>query len=56
MKAPLQNWCEKSVFRKEKKTRNWIGIEVAKETYADAKRELEELEKASRSIGIGAQQ
>lgn len=49
----LQNWCEKSVFRKEKKSKNWLGTIVTKENYTDGKKELEELEKGSQSIGIG---
>jgi hypothetical protein len=49
----LQNWCEKSVFRKEKKTTNWFGREAVNDSYTDAAAELEELEKTSRAIGVG---
>lgn len=49
----LQNWCEKSVFRKEKKSVTWVGRSVVNEKYPNAMKELEELEKASQAVGIG---
>ena len=53
MKVHLQTGAKSWSFVKKKST-NWVGAEMTKETYGDAKKELEELEKASRSIGIGA--
>lgn len=50
----LQNWCEKSTFRKEKKTKTWLGAEEMTENFADEKKELEALEKASQAVGVGA--
>ena len=47
----LQNWCEKSVFRKTKTYNNWLGRQVTAESYTDAVKELEELEKASQVVG-----
>jgi hypothetical protein len=47
----LQNWCEKSVFRKNKTYTNWLGARVTPESFTDATKELEELEKASQVIG-----
>ena len=49
----LQNWCEKSVFRQQKKTTNWFGRVVVNDSFAGATVELEELEKASRTVGAG---
>ena len=50
----LQNWCEKSVFRKEKKTVNWGGRSVVNDKFASALKELEALEIASQVVGAGA--
>jgi hypothetical protein len=47
----LQNWCEKSVFRKAKTYSNWLGRQVTVENYVDAVKELEDLEKASQIVG-----
>lgn len=49
----LQNWCEASTFRKEKKHKNWLGTVVTNDYHADAHKELEELDKASQVVGIG---
>lgn len=49
----LQNWCEKSVFRRKKRIGGTTST-VSTERFMDATRELEELEKASQVVGIGA--
>lgn len=49
----LQNWCEMCTFRKEKTHRNWVGRMVTNEYHDDAREELEELDKAAQTIGIG---
>ncbi|WBS01227.1 hypothetical protein OU994_23440 [Pseudoduganella sp. SL102] len=49
----LQNWCEKSVFRRQKKTTGWLGETSINENFANATAELEELDKASRAIAAG---
>ncbi|RSZ57643.1 hypothetical protein HF313_27470 [Massilia atriviolacea] len=49
----LQNWCEKSVFRKEKKYTNWLGRSVVNVNFVNSKSEIEELEKGAQSIGVG---
>ena len=49
----LQNWCEKSVFRKVKISKNWIGRTVTEENFGDGQIELEELESGAQSIGVG---
>jgi hypothetical protein len=49
----LQNWCEKSVFRKVKKSKSfWTGKPVTQEFFADAIKELTALEEASQVVGI----
>lgn len=48
----LQNWCEMSTFRKEKKHTNWIGTVVTNDYHADAHKELEELDKAAQVVGV----
>lgn len=49
----LQNWCEKSVFRLQKKTTNWLGRVAVNDSFTDATVELQELEKSSRVVGVG---
>lgn len=44
----LQNWFESCVFRKDKEYRNFIGTVKVHEYFPNAKKELEELEKATR--------
>ncbi|HET7794388.1 MAG TPA: T6SS effector BTH_I2691 family protein, partial [Rhizobacter sp.] len=48
----LQNWCEKCTFRKEKKTKNWLGGETKSEQFEDVHKELEALEKACQAVGM----
>ena len=48
----LQNWCEKSTFRKEKTHTTWLGKWKVNEYYADVNKELEELYKAAQAVGI----
>jgi hypothetical protein len=49
----LQNWCEKSVFRKDKVHNKWLGRRVEAERFAGAAKELEALERAAQVVGIG---
>lgn len=49
----LQNWCEMCTFRKDKQHKNWLGRVVTDDYHADAHKELEELDKAAQTIGIG---
>ncbi len=48
----LQNWCEKSSFRKEKKSKSWLGAEKMTDKFEDEGKELEALEKASQAVGM----
>ena len=49
----LQNWCEKSVFRKKKSTVNRTGRSVSTHKFPDSSKELETLEQASQAVGVG---
>ena len=49
----LEDWCEKSVFRKQKKPVNRTGRAVSTSKFSGALKELEKLEKASQTVGIG---
>ena len=49
----LQNWCEKCVFRKDKKYKNWLGREVRSEQFEGAAKELETLERSAQTVGAG---
>lgn len=46
----LQDWCEKSVFRKEKVQRSWLGVQSASARFDGAAKELESLERAVQSV------
>lgn len=48
----LQNWCEKSAFRKEKKTESWLGNISNTEHFSIVTQELEQLNKATATIGL----
>lgn len=50
----LQNWCEKSVFRAEKTHTNWLGRKVESDRFDGVARELEALEHAAQTVGVGA--
>jgi hypothetical protein len=49
----LQNWLEESTFRKEKKHKNWLGSVVINDYHTEVHKELEELDKATQTVGIG---
>lgn len=49
----LQNWCEMSVFRKDKVGRNWLGRLTESARFDGAAKELESLERASQVVLAG---
>ena len=48
----LQNWCEQSVFRRSKVSKNWLGTPTREKHFESSTRELEELERSKRAVGL----